>query len=787
MPLSDGARLGPYEILARLGAGGMGTVYRAFDTTLQRTVAIKLLNESTAVDNPAASLLHEARAASALNHPNVCTVFEVGESSGHRYIAMEFVEGRTLRDAIPADGLPVDAVLRIGAQIADAMAHAHDRRVVHRDLKSANVIVTPQNRAKVLDFGIATRQPTGSADLTISTASPGLATLAGTLAYMAPETVRGAAADTRSDIWSLGVLLYEMATGRMPFTGETVVDVSSAIVRDPPAPLPARVPRTLGRIIERCLAKAPGERYQNAGEVHAALETALADDRSTPSTPAARPSRRWAIPAAVVAAIVIAGVVFDAAGVRSRWTRGGDAGERIGSVAVLPLENLSRDAEQEFFADGMTDALINDLSKIRALRVISRTSVMRYKGVRKSLADIARELNVDAVVEGSIMRSGTRVRITAQLIHAATDRNLWANSYERDLQDALALQAEVARSIADEVKISVTPEERSRIGSARRVDPAAHEAYMRGRQQLDLRTKEGLVNAKGLFDRAIAIDATFAEAYAGLSDTYAFDGYMGFSPTTDAFRRAQEAARRSLALNEGLAEAHAAAAIVALFSWDWPGAEPEFRRAIDLNPSLATAHHWFSHYLIARNRMPESLEASRRALALEPLNANIAAHLSWAQYFARQYDDAIDQARRTIELDPGYYQGYLFRALALVAKSRYAEAIDDLTRTLTLPRVPETLALGVLAHAYAASGRAGDARKAIDRYTALSPDFTNNPDVAAFMFTTLPDHKRALDLLEQAYHQHTGHIVNIAVDPLYDPLRAEPRFKALVDKIGVLR
>ena len=782
MTLSSGTRLGAYEIVERLGAGGMGTVYRAFDTTLRRPVAIKLLHDSAASGASSSTLLHEARAASALNHPNVCTVYEIGDRGGERFIAMEFVEGRTLRELIPGGGMPIETVLGLGAQIADAISHAHDHHLVHRDLKSANVIVTPEHRAKVLDFGIAARLPTGAAENTMSATSPFDHAIAGTLAYMAPESIRGQAADERSDIWSLGVLLYEMAAGHLPFDAGTAVDLSSAIVRDPALPLPAHVPQAVRFIIERCLAKAPGERYRRASEVRAALETALADVRTSPAVMPPRMSRRWlAAVVAVILATAGGAFVFDLGGIRSRW-QGAVPSGRIESLAVLPLENLSRDPDQEYFADGMTDALINDLSKIRALRVISRTSVMRYKGVRKSLGDIARELNVDGVVEGSIMRAGNRVRITARLTEAATDRSLWANSYERDLQDALALQAELARTIAGEVRISVTPEERARLAAARRVDPAAHEAYLRGRQQLDLRTDVGLDNAINQFKRAIQIDPSYAEAYAGLADTYALDGYMGFSPTMDAFARAREAARQSLDLNDGLAEAHASAAMAAFFSWDWAAAESAFKRAIDLNPSFATAHHWYSHYLVARNRMDESLQESRRALSLEPLNANIVAHLAWAQYFARQYDDAVAQCRRTIDLDPNYYQGYLFRGMALVMQGKYDEAVADLNRALTLPGVPLMLVIAVLVRTNESAGRHAEAQQLAERYAA---ELASGPDYAAFMLTSPRDRTRALDLLEQAYDRHTGHIVNIAVDPLYDPLRSEPRFLALVDKLGV--
>ena len=784
MSLEAGSKFGVYEIVAPLGRGGMGTVYRARDTRLQRDVAIKFLNEPglAQAGRSARALLHEARAVSALNHPNICTVYEVGDRDGESYIAMEHVEGRTLGGIISGGALPIETAVRIGMQIADALEHAHERNLIHRDLKSANVIVTPRGSAKVLDFGLATRM-TAAADMTRSgtLGEPGIA---GTVAYMAPEALRGEI-DARSDIWSLGVVLYEMVAGGTPFSGKTSVDMAAAIVHEPPAPLPARAPAGVRAIIQRCLTKDPAQRYQHASEVRAALETALSAIGPAAAAPAAR--GRWVILAAV-AAVILAMVALDLGGVRSRLGGSGPApAAAITSLAVLPLENLSRDPDQEFFADGMTDALITDLSKIGALRVIARASVMRYKGGQTPIREIASTLKVDGIVTGTVTRSGNRVRITAQLIEAATDRNLWANGYDGDLGDALTLQNTVARAIADEIKVSVTAEERARLTTARRVDPAAHEAYLRGRAQVDKRTREGFDRAVEQFSRAIQLDRNFAEPYAGLADAYALMGYFGFLPSRDAFARSKAAAATALEKNEVLAEAHEALAMVSFFDWEWSKAEPEFQRAIALNPNYATAHHWYSHYLVSLDRDAESIASSLRALKLEPLNANIAAHLAWAYYYADRYDEAIEQSARTLELDPTYYQGYFFRAMALAQKGRFAEAIADFNKALALPAVPKLQILGPLGNTYARAGERDNAERVLKEFAAGSSNFAVNPELAAQIFAGLGQKTRALDLLEGGYASHSGQMLQISAEPAFRPLRSEPRFQKLVKQMGLAK
>ena len=496
-----GETLGRYRIVDTIGSGGMGVVYRAHDPTLDRDVALKLLH-AQALDSESSRsrFLREARALSQLNHPHICTIYEIGEADGRTFIAMEYVRGRPLSSVIPADGLAIETMVRYGAQIANAIGHAHEHGIVHRDLKSSNVAITPESAVKVLDFGLAkhiegnregvVQTQTGSERSTLKAGMTEPGVVMGTPGYMAPEVLVGQPADARADIWALGVILHEMATGSLPFSGPTPMEFAAAILKEPPAPLPARVSPMLRGIVQRCLAKDPGQRYQAAGEVRAALEAAASEPvfvvRS--SRPAVR--RVAFVVAGVLAAALVAAVAVNKIGWQSNPTAA-----PIRSVAVLPLENLSGDPEQEYFADGMTEQLTADLSSIAMLRVISRTSVMQYKKARKALPVIARELNVDGVIEGSVVRAGDKVRITTRLIRAGTEETLWARSYERDLRDVLALQSEVAKSVASEVGITLTSQEQARLASARPVDPEAHRLYLLGRFHANQGTEEGLRKA----------------------------------------------------------------------------------------------------------------------------------------------------------------------------------------------------------------------------------------------------------------------------------------------------
>ena len=494
--LSAGDRLGRYEIVEPLGAGGMGEVYRARDPGLEREVALKVLPARTLTDQSArARLLREARMAARLNHPHVCTVHEVAEADGQIYIVMELVEGRALDTVLSEGPLPVEQAVRYGVQIAEALAHAHERGVVHRDLKSANVVVTAEGRAKVLDFGLA-KQLVGeelaeaTTQLGATLTVPG--SVVGTLAYMAPEQLRGQAADARSDVWALGVVLYEILGGRRPFAGQTGYELSSAILNEPPPPLPEEVPAAVRAVVERCLAKEAGERFDSGDGVRAALETAQTGGAVTFPAPGAseKARRRWWLAGGALAAIV--STLLTVATLKLGWLGPVSDGTPIRSLAVLPLENLSGDPEQDCLADGVHEALITDLAKLSGLgRVIARSSVMRYRHSDIPLSQIARELGVDALVTGSVLRAGDRIQVTAHLIQASTENQLWADRYERQFRDVLSLGNDVVVAITTAIRLQLTPQERERLATARTVDPESYEAYVKGMYHLYKKTPEG--------------------------------------------------------------------------------------------------------------------------------------------------------------------------------------------------------------------------------------------------------------------------------------------------------
>ena len=778
-----GEILGRYRIVELIGSGGMGVVYRARDLTLDRDVALKVLHPHALDDEQARSrFLREARALSHLNHPHVCTIHEIGEANGTTFIAMEFVQGQPLSSLIPRDGLPIETTIRYGAQIADAIGHAHKHGIVHRDLKSANVVVTPEAQVKVLDFGIASRitgeQQDGGETL-LGVTQPGV--LMGTPGYMAPEVFTGNAADPRADIWALGVILHEMASGSLPFSGSTPVELASAILKDLPAALPVRVAPMLRRIVQRCLAKDPAQRYQTAAEVRAALEAVASESITSEAAPPSRRMRMTPWPVAGVLAIAvfaIAGFIVNKGG---RLTNSTDT--PIRSVAVLPLDNLSGDPNQEYFADGMTEQLTGDLSLIATLRVISRTSAMQYKKARKPLADIARELNVDAVVEGSVAQAGGKVRITARLIRAATEETLWAQSYERNLGDVLSLQSDVAKSIAREVDITLTPQEKERLASARPVDPEAHQLFLLGRVHADKGTEDGLRKAIEYFERAIAKSPGAASAYAGLAEAYAALGFYYVHPR-EAMPKARAAALSALKLDDSLADAHAALGTIHLFyDWDGPAAERELRRAIQLNPSLASAHLSYAGYLLTAERHEESVQEIRQAVELDPLSLRTQAMGALFLIFGRRYDDAIAQARKVLELQPTFGLGMAFQGLAHAEQGNFDEAVAYLQKAIHADRTPTILAFG--AHVHAVAGRKAEAKKLLEEAEAAAKQRYFCPYEIATAYVSLHDHDTAYKWFRKGVEDRADCMAWLGVEPWLNGFRSDPRYAELLKDVGL--
>jgi TolB-like protein/Flp pilus assembly protein TadD len=648
--VSIGARLGSYEVVAAIGAGGMGEVYRAHDTKLDRDVALKILPPGALSDETArARLVKEAQLAASLNHAAVCTIYDVGDSDGRVYVAMELIAGRRLSDVIPKGGLPLDEVLRYALDIADALAHAHDRGIVHRDLKGANVLVTPEGHAKVLDFGLAMRLPKTVEDATRSVETlDSRDSVAGTLVYMSPEALRGEMADVRTDIWSYGVLLYEMLSGQRPFDGSSGVDVTSAIVRDRPARLPASVPAGLAAIVDQCLQKDRGRRYANGGELRAAISAVRAS-----ADAAVRSSGRgwwWGVAAALAAAAVVA-VVVSRGGLQRPFPAASVSG-RVESLAVLPLEDLSGNPADGYLADGLTEELIDRLSRIKGLTVTSRTSVMAFKRSRKSVAEMARQLGVQAVVEGTIARSGDRMRVTARLVDAVTDRSLWSERYDRASADILTIQAEVAASVGEAIRINITPQERRRLSAPASTNSQAYDLYLRGRFHEGRESPEEIRQTIDYFERAVEADPGFAAAHAELARAYGQRLFYVSRDEPSLQERAFVEVQRALAIDADLDAAHLAQGLLLWQSWNqFPHerAIAEYRRTLALNPNSDEAHHQLGLVYLHIGLLDDAMREVHEAMRLNP--ANTLAHFREGVVFLYQarYADALNVFRQTPE------------------------------------------------------------------------------------------------------------------------------------------
>jgi serine/threonine protein kinase/Tfp pilus assembly protein PilF len=793
-----GKTIGHYRVLEKLGGGGMGVVYEAEDLRLGRHVALKFLPDDLAHDPQALERFRrEARSASALNHPNICTIHDIAQEEGLQFIAMEFMAGQTLKQRLAAGPIPADELLDLTVQIADALDAAHGEGIVHRDIKPANIFITKRGQAKILDFGLA--KLTG-AQISASALSPEQATLeahltspgmaVGTVAYMSPEQARGEDLDRRTDLFSFGAVLYEMATGRMAFSGNTSALIFDSLLHKTPTSAARVNPELrpeLEYIINKALEKDRALRYQSAGEMLADLKRLRRNSSSTrvevaadSEMPAKGPKRKvlWAS----VAGIVVLGLVAASAFL---W-RSRSGSQEISSVAVMPFVNASNDPNTEYLSDGLTESLINSLSQIPNLTVMSRSSVFHYKGRDVDPQAVAHDLKVQGVITGRIVQRGDQLIISAELIDARTNRNLWGDRYDRKLSDVLAVQQDITGAISARLRERLSGETKKQIAKGGTSDPEAYQLYLKGRFYWEKRTQDSLEKAKDYFNQAIEKDPNYALAYVGLADYYYVVSDYAPVSAVDVAPKARSAAQRALAIDDTLAEAHAVLAGSDENLWEWDAAEREFRHALELDPNNGTAHQWYGLFLSYLGRQDEAHAQFRRALELDPLNLTFNNNLAMSYSAARQYDQALDQFRKTIDMDPNYASAHDNLAQTYFDMGKYDLWLAEWKKAATLNNDHEQSAISEdAARVYAKSGSRATVSRVIEALKQLAQRRYVDPGFIAYEYAALGDKDQVFYWLEKGYSEKAGSLQLIKIVKVMDPYRSDLRYVELLKRMGL--
>ncbi len=778
-----GKTLSHYSILSRLGAGGMGEVYLAHDDTLDRNVALKILPTDVAADGERMRrFIQEAKAVSAISHFNVAGIHELGQAEGVHFIVMELVEGRTLDETLKERTLTFDQIADIGIQIADALIEAHSKGVIHRDLKPANIMITSRGYVKVLDFGLAKIQRTGALEsLETGELATHTGVVLGTLHYLSPEQAYGKHVDARSDIFSLGVVLYQMCTNRFPFLGDNAVQMIDNILHsdpEPPASLNPELPDELQHIIVKCLQKSAENRYQTAEELQRDLRNF---QRVSGSLSISGPVRlavpRYGLMHAGVLALIAVALFIGYLALRH-------PDDSIGAIAVLPFSNANPDPNTEYLSDGITESIINSLSQLPKLKVLARNTVFTYKGKDVDLKKVGRELNVEAIVTGTIRQQENRLIINASLVQVPDGVQIWGEQYNREISDILNVQSEISRTISAQLKLKLTGEEQEKVAKHYTEDSEAYQLYLRGLYFWNKRSPQGFARALESFQDAIRKDPNYALAYAGLANTYTLLPAWALLPPKEGHPKARAAALKALALDDSLAEAHAALAHTEHnYEWNWKEAEKSYRRAIELNPNYAIAHHWYASFLLEMGRKEEAIAEKRLALQLDPLSLIINSDLGFVYYNARQYDRAIEQLQKTIELDPGFIWTYQNLGFVYEQKKMYAESIASFQKALSLS--PDSMEIQAeLARAYAASGDSAQARQLLERLLKASADHYVASFDFAMIYAALADKDRAFEWLQKAFDERSYQITSLQVEPRVDSLRSDPRFAKMIQAMN---
>lgn len=780
--LKPGERLGRYEVIRELGRGGMGAVYLARDDELNRRVALKILPAGLCrFPDAAERFLREARTISSLNHPNVLTIHEIGRVDSVDFIATEFVDGITLRHRIHEGPMTIREAGKVGTQVLAALVAAHAAGFIHRDIKPENIMIRDDGLVKILDFGIA--KLAGVPEVPSAAELPGVTKVSlavGTPSYMSPEQLHGDPLDQRSDIWSFGMVLCEMVTGRTA-AGDRMGALTSL---NNPAATPGVV-ENVRRLINRCLEPELDRRYLSAGEVLEDLNR-IEDDlasRSTSLTPSRIPANlKYVLSAAAIIIAALAGSLLYIASFRAKG-----ALPEIRNLAVMPIESLGSAADEDYFTDGLTDALISDLSHISDLRVISRTSVMRYKNKLPALPQVAKELGVEAVVTSTVQRSGELVRLSVKLVHAPTGRPLWEGGYERSQRDLPALQKEITRDIAREISIKLTPREDALLTSSRPVDPQAYEDYLKGRFFLNKRNEDAILTAISHFQASIARDAQFALSHAFLADAYFALGteILSALPPTEALAKGEIAAARAVELDNSLAEAHTSLGVIKLYNWRWSEAETSLKRAVELNPNYAAAQSWYGLYFVSQGRVGEALARMYRARDLDPLSPHIAQNVGWMLHYAGQHQEEIEQYKRALELDPDFLFARRRLSGAYRQTGQFDAAIAEAENVIAISgRKP--MSLLPLANAYASAGRKSEAGKILRELIALKNTAHVSSYALARVYADLGDKHSAFELLNKAYSEKAYAMVFLKVTKDFDEgFRRDPRFATILSRLDL--
>jgi serine/threonine protein kinase len=809
MNLSPSTNLGHYEILTRLGAGGMGEVYLAQDKRLNRKVALKVLPPD--LINNRQRLLRfeqEAQAASALNHPNILTIHEIGVESNIHFIATEFIEGETLRKKLQTERLEIEETLNIATQVASALEAAHKSGIVHRDIKPENLMLRDDGLVKVLDFGLAkltekkevTSTDTEAPTLAVMRTTPGA--VIGTMAYMSPEQARGKEVDARTDIFSLGAVLYEMLTSRLPFAGETASDIIATILKVEPAPLDADTPLELQRIVRKSLQKNLDVRYQTAKDLLIDLKALKQEQDFTAALERSgtRTITDQSAPTQDQSTHTISRVEFITSGIKQHkgsfavallvlllatvgfgywyFMRRPIGVAQIESIAVLPFQNEAGNPDVEYLSDGMTESLITSLSQLPKLNVKARSTVFRYKGKEVEPQQVGSELNVQAILSGRVVQRGDDLTLYLALVDGRTGNQLWGEQYNRKLTNLVTLQNEIARDVANKLRTRLSGADEEKLAKKYTENVEAYQLYLKGRFYWNKRTPDALKRAVEYFNQAIALDPSYALAYAGLADAYVMKIDYRVLPSREAIPQAREAALKALSLDDGLAEAHASLGLILHWGdYDVAGAEREFKRAIELNPNYASAHQWYGSLLTSLGRTEEALVEHRRAVEIEPLSLVMNYTYASSLYFARRYDEAIAQAKKTLELDTNSLATYFWLGSAFVSKGDYAQAVDAFAKSRELRGDPESAE--VMRENFTKGGWQMFLRGVLKDEATVDSPYT-----LAQVHILLGNKDEAFAQLNKSYDIREPDLMRLKVDPRLDALRDDPRFQDLLQRIG---